>query len=389
MFTVLKDIQQNNQQENLLILLSLSIFMPFYYTSIILILFCLYSLYTKQMQTVYKEIKGTKWILCFTLLSILTSAFYKNYIGIGCSIIILALLSVTLYFGKYGNQKVLNQILKIYLWMSIICGLYAIIQYKQILINNNIDGWKFIIFDKPKDRVTSFFYNANYYAMMCEFFALVTVYFFLYEKKDTIINKILYVFIGVYNLFFLLMTACRTAWPALGIGVVILCLLTKDKKYYLLVGTLLTIAIGALIIKPDLFPRFDNIGPYFSRRLRIFDLAIQNIKKHPLFGEGPLTYYLVHLDYPKPIKTQHAHNFVLDPLMNYGIVGVSMILPFFYYRAKSVMKMTKDCMSKPLIISFVLTVMIHGLLDFTVYFVPTGFFFFMVLFSCEYKNQAI
>lgn len=388
MFNIFTDLKTNSKQENLLVLLSLSIFMPFYFTAAIFALFCIYTLCTKQMQEVYKSIKGTKWILLFTILSVITSLFYKNYVGVGCSFIILALLSVSLYFGKYGNQKVLKQILKIYLWMSIVCGILAVFQYKQILINNNIEGWKFIIFDKPKDRVTSFFFNANYYAMMCEFFALVTVYFFLFEKNDTILNKVIYVFIGVYNLFFLLMTACRTAWPALGIGVVALCLLTKDKKYYLLVGSLLAIVIGALIIKPDLFPRFDNIGPYFSRRLRIFNLAIENIKTHPLFGEGPLTYYHVHLDYPKPIKTQHAHNFILDPLMNYGVVGVGLILPFFFERFKSVTKMTKECMSKPLIISFVLTVIIHGLLDFTVYFVPTGFFFFMVLFSCEYKKQV-
>ena len=181
------------------------------------------------------------------------------------------------------------------------------------------------------------------------------------------------------------MTACRMAWPALGLAVIALCLLTKDKKYYILISSLVIAVIAALIVKPDLFPRIDNVGPYFSRRLRIFDVAIQNIKKHPLFGEGPLTYYHVHLNYTKPIKTQHAHNFILDPLMNYGIVGVSLIVPFFIERMKSFKRLAINSLEKPLIVALVITVIIHGLLDFTVYFVPTGFFFFMVLLSSEYE----
>ena len=170
--------------------------------------------------------------------------------------------------------------------------------------------------------------------------------------------------------------------------VVALCLLTREKKYYILVGTLVVAVVGVLLVKPDLFPRFDNLGPYFSRRLRIFNLAIENIKKHPLFGEGPLTYYHVHLNYEKPIKTQHAHNIILDPLMSYGVVGVSLILPFFYERIKAVKNMTKGVFCKPLIIAFILTIFIHGSFDFTIYFVPTAFFFFIILMGAEYEKQA-
>lgn len=381
----IQEIKDNSRQEKLLILLSLSIFMPFYFTAVIILVFCLYALCNKQLQEAYRHINGSKWVLPFTALSIIVSIIYKNYVGVACSLVVLTLLSIAIYYGYYSNKKVLKQILKIYLFMSVVCGLYALVQYNQILANHNIEGWKFIIFDKAKDRVQSFFFNANYYAMMCEFFALITVYFFLYEKKEHWLWKVFYVVIGVYNLFFLLMTACRMAWPALGLGVIALCLLTKDKKYYILISSLVIAVIAALIVKPDLFPRIDNVGPYFSRRLRIFDVAIQNIKKHPLFGEGPLTYYHVHLNYTKPIKTQHAHNFILDPLMNYGIVGVSLIVPFFIERMKSFKRLAKNSLEKPLIVAFVITVIIHGLLDFTVYFVPTGFFFFMVLLSSEYE----
>ena len=250
------DIKNDTKQEKLLILLSLSIFMPFYFTAVIFVLFCIYALIKKQLQPAYKNVKGSVWILPFTLLSIVVSMVYKNYVGVGCSIIILALLSLALYFGYYGNKKVMIQILKLYLLMSIVCGLYAVIQYKQILVNNGIEGWKFIIFDKPKDRVQSFFFNANYYAMMCEFFALLTVYFFLYEDSSWQ-TKVYYVIVGVYNLFFLLMTACRTAWPALGVGVIVLCLLTRKKLYYAIIGVLVAGIVGVLMVKPDLFPRFD------------------------------------------------------------------------------------------------------------------------------------
>ena len=71
--------------------------------------------------------------------------------------------------------------------------------------------------------------------------------------------------------------------------------------------------------------------------------------------------------------------------MNYGIVGVSLIVPFFIERMKSFKRLAKNSLEKPLIVAFVITVIIHGLLDFTVYFVPTGFFFFMVLLSSEYE----
>lgn len=384
---LIDEIKNDSKQEKALLLLSLSIFLPFYITTVIFLLFCIYAIYKKEMQIAYQQIKGSKWVLPFSILSFVISLVYKNYVGAIATIAILAVISMALYYGCYGNKKLLKQILIVYLCMSIVCGIYALIQYKQILINNEIETFKFIIFDKPKDRVQSFFYNANYYAMMCEFFALITVYLFLFEKEHWG-WKVFYVVVGIYNLFFLLMTACRTAWPALGIGVVILCLLTRDKKYYILISALLACVVGTLIIKPDLFPRFDNIGPYFSRRLRIFNLAIENIKTHPIFGEGPLTYYHVHLDYAKPIKTQHAHNFILDPLMNYGIIGVGLIIPFFIERIKAVKRMAKKSFDKPLIVAFAIATMIHGLLDFTVYFVPTGFFFFMILFSAEYEKAS-
>ena len=137
----IQEIKDNSKQEKLLILLSLSIFMPFYFTAVIFLVFCLYALCNKQLQEAYRHINGSKWVLPFTALSIIVSLVYKNYVGVACSLVVLTLLSIAIYYGYYSNKKVLKQILKIYLFMSVVCGLYALVQYNQILANHNIEGW--------------------------------------------------------------------------------------------------------------------------------------------------------------------------------------------------------------------------------------------------------
>ena len=107
---------------------------------------------------------------------------------------------------------------------------------------------------------------------------------------------------------------------------------------------------------------------------------MKGIKAHPLFGEGPLTYYHIYKQYGGH-PTQHAHNVILDPLLSHGLIPCIILLVYLGSNLKEVWLLFKrriDMRLFSLIVAFLLTVLIHGILDYTIYWVQTSLLFFIV-----------
>lgn len=369
--------QRRSRQHKLILLSCLAIFLPFYTTCIIDLILLMYALVKGELKQAYQQVRGAWCIIPFTLLSISVSLYYENYIGVLCSFCILLVFSMVIYFQCYGDQALLKSIMRMFVFMSILCGIYGLMEYCNILDTMGIDEFEILVMDSPKKRLNSVFFNANYYAMMIEFFVLMSMRLLIDEKEK---SRMMY-YAGVigFNVFLLYLTGCRTAWPALAVGIFALVFDLKDKRWLLAFLGLGSLLLVVFSIEPTLFPRFGNIDEYFVNRVQIWKCAIENIKTHLFFGEGPLTYLHVYHYYPGARYTQHAHNIFIDPVLSYGLVGIAVIFPYFYARYQEIKHLTKRDYPKSLIVAFISCTLFHGLLDYTVYFVPTGLTFLMIL----------
>ena len=371
----------------------LSMFLPFYMCATVLIFLTIRLLLKGEIQDAYRKTAKSQYILYFCGLSFVVSLFYQNYYGAGCSLGILAILSFVLYYRQHITSELFEFIMNCIIVLSVFAALYGLIEYIGILNKFDIDQLEIIIFNRPQDRINSVFFNANYYAMMIEFFVCITFYKIL-KIKDIKVNYkkfCYYLAVIAINLFMLLLTACRTAWPALAAGVLIILVIDKQYKacFAIMIGVILTCAY--FVFNPSKFPRVDNIIAYFGTRQGIWDVAIANIKTHPLFGEGPMTYWHIYKAY-NGHPTEHAHSIYLDPLLCFGIIGILTILPFIIENIKRLYRLWKTQIDKTLvalIISFTVMIFVHGMLDYTIFFVQTGFLYLLIASSFDIHKESL
>ena len=369
----------------------LSMFLPFYMCAAVLLFLLVRLLLNGDIQEAYRQIPESKFILFFCGLSFVVSLLYKNYIGAACSIGILAMLSFILFYRIHISDKLFDFITDLIIVLSIFAAIYGLIEYMNILNSLDIQYFEIRIFNKPKYRINSVFFNANYYAMMIEFFVCLCFYKILKitNFKEQYKKFFFYASVILLNLFVLLLTACRTAWPTIAVGILVMLLL---NKHYKTCFTILVFTIGLcvyFVFNPTKFPRVDNIIAYFFTRQDIWNIAIQNIKTHPLLGEGPMTYMHIYSLYGGH-PTQHAHSIYLDPLLCFGILGLATIAPYVYKHMKNIhqlYKSKKDPALVSLIITFIIMIFVHGVLDYTIFFVQTGFLFLLITHSYTFHES--
>lgn len=369
-------------------------FLPFYITLIIHAIELIILLKRGELVEAYKNTKASYFILFFCALLAIISLFYQNYLGILVTVGILMLGSFAVYYRQHISAESFEFFMDTTLILSLVAALVAIIQYFIILHRFNIDGFELIIFNTPKNRVDSFYFNANYYAMMIEFWVGIAFYKILRLTQEEHVNfkKIGgYCIIILINLFTLVLSGCRTAWPAMLAGLAIMLLFAHFYKLFGLIAAGGMASAGFLFTHKSYIPRASNITKYLGVRQKIWRAALASIKDHPLFGEGPLTYMHIWKQY-NGHNTQHAHNIFLDPPLSFGIVGILMILPYFIScikRTYITYKLHKNDTLVALIIGLIVMTYIHGLLDYTIFFIQTSFTLFMVISSFDIYREEI
>lgn len=370
-----------------------SMFLPFYMCGAILIFLTIRLLLKGEIQQTYKQTPKSRYILFFCLLTFIVSLFYKNYIGALCSIGLLFIFSFVLYYRINVTEELFEFITNVIIVMSIFAALYGLVEYMAILNSFDINQFEIHIYNNPKDRINSMFFNANYYAMMIEFFVCITFYKILKlgDIKVEFRKFFYYILVILLNLFLLLLTGCRTAWPALAAGILTMLIVDKHYKTCLCIFTCVLFICLYFLLNPSQFPRVDNIVSYFMTRWKIWEVAIQNIITHPLFGEGPMTYMHIYSLY-NGHPTEHAHSIYIDPVLCFGIVGILTISPYVIDNIKRLYHLWKQCIDKTLvslIVSFTVMILVHGVLDYTVFFVQTGFLYLLIASSFDIYREKL
>ena len=372
----------------LILAMIISMFFPFYICGPLLIIEFLYLLYTKKAITAFKSTPKIKYLLIFLSLSALVSLFYQNWVGILTTGGLLIAVTLMVYYRTHITPDLFELILDMLIIFSVFWAIYGLFEQKQILHRLGVDHFSLKVYSRRENRLNSVFFNANYYAMMIEFL-IMTIFYKILTIKDKR-QMIFYGLVGLLNLFMLYMTGCRTALIAIAGAMLIFLIINKNYRICSLIGAAIAAMLIFFIFHPDKFPRIERIVSNFGVRTKIWKCALAGIRHHPLFGQGPFTYVMIR-DLYNGHLTQHAHSVYLDPLLSFGIVGLSTLIPYVIDRAKRIWSVLHHDQQKSyvaLVVSFVTVILLHGILDYTIMWIHTMLFFLLVASSYTmYHNK--
>lgn len=376
-----------SKEQLTIIATAFSLSTPFYICVPFLLLETLYLLYTKKIINVFKNTPKSKYLIIFMLLTLIISIIYQNWIGVGCVILIFIFVSLMLYYRKYVNEEVFEFILDMLIALSVLWAIYGLYEQVQILNRLGYDHFVLKIFSRRENRLNSVFFNANYYAMMIEFIIMMIGYK-LFGTKD-IKKQIYYFIVACINFFLLYMTGCRTAFIATAGSILVFLIINKNYRICFFIAIVCIIGVIYFIINPDQFPRIEKLVDNFTIRTKIWHAAIEGIKAHPLFGQGPMTYMMIFEQYNGHV-TQHAHSVYLDPILSFGIIGITSIVPYIVDNCKRLFKVYQKKLNLryvSLVISCIVVILLHGVLDYTIFWVHTGMLFLIISSSFEMFNH--
>ncbi len=330
---------------------------------------------------------GYRILYSFIAMSFVVSLACKNWIGALNTLGFLVLFAYMAFYRKYLTKNLITYGLEIFVLSSVLVNVLGLIQFKVL---SNASGYSFFDFkvqNSPKKRITATYENANFYAMMIEFVVVCCMARFVQVKS--ILKKCLYIAIGLMNIGLMYLTGCRAAFLPFVLFVPVFLFLSKEKKWGM--ASIVCMALGcvAIYFYPDLIPRVRDVSTV-SSRIKIWTCALNGIKDHPIFGQGPQAYHLIYQLY-NGHKAPHAHNIYLDVLINFGIVGTILLIGYIFEVAKDVKKL-KLWKNNPeyyaIVISFVIILLVHGIMDCTINMPCTGFIFlmFLNLAAYPYKN---
>jgi O-antigen ligase len=173
------------------------------------------------------------------------------------------------------------------------------------------------------------------------------------------------------------------AWVEVFLGIAVLLIILK--KHRLLAIWFLAAAFACFIIfdlNVDIIPRLSDVEVTIRIRLKIWDVAIKNIKKAPFFGHGFMSYLFLKQSYYQKKIIPHSHSLYLEILQNFGIVGTAILIRYSYQYYKSVIKLCFKANEKlitSLILSVTLAALAHGITDITLMWIQTLPLFLIIL----------
>lgn len=357
-----------------------SIFLPFEFSLIAICGVLIYLGFKKRLKGIINNIPKAKFAILFCVITTFVAFLYGNILGVFCGIGILLLFLFIFYYRTIINKRLFELLLDACCIISLFCFVWAMMEYNRIIHRLDYSFIALKVENSPKDRINSTFFNANYYAMMIEFIVLICVYKMMQVKTKRRI--IFYIVTIVCNLFALYLTGCRTAWIPFVVTIPFMFLLNKRFGYFSCAMSGIG-AMGIMVLcEPSLMQRA-TVGEDFAKRANIWSTAIKGIQAHPLFGEGPLTYFHIYKQYGGH-PTQHAHSVYLDPILSHGVIPILIFGIYLFSNLKEVYLLFKrriDMRLFSLIVAFILTVLIHGILDYTVYWIQTGLLFLIIISS--------
>ncbi len=266
---------------------------------------------------------------------------------------------------------------------EVFCGYGSIIAFITSVIQN------FLIFGyNPEYRPTAGVFNANYYgtvAVMMSIVCLVRLFLRSEENDGTTWfrpKKTFYITVLACNLVGILISESRSSLLTMMVTFFLLLLLTG--RYRLCVAA---VVLGASVwlvgwFFPDIFSWTNSLSFIVGERAHIWRDALKSYVGSPvsiLIGRGPMTYRMV-ANAEGLFYANHAHNLVIDMLINVGAVGTLIYAAIFCYFAKTAFNSLKNGNKTAFILTvlFLCEILFQGIFDATIMWYQTAMMYLIV-----------
>ena len=141
----------------------------------------------------------------------------------------------------------------------------------------------------------------------------------------------------------------------------------------------------AIWLFPSLLPRMASLSENTEFRLGIWKAALRCFADNFLIGRGYYAYSGIWVEYSDTTYfALHAHSLYIETLLNFGVIGFIGLFGYIGYQVRKTLlelKSSGDKTAAALVISVLFAVLLHGILDTTIFWPQTGIFAFMILAS--------
>ncbi|MBO7217302.1 MAG: O-antigen ligase family protein [Clostridia bacterium] len=357
--------KKNTVSEKLIYLAFASVFLHYVITGLVALVISAYILLNGDIRRATFKYPGRSFLYAFTFYSAFIALVRDNYIGLACSIGFFAFFMISYFARNEMTGDIFQKGLDISCSMSwVVC--FIIVAEKAIYSH------------QESYRCVGWFFNSNYLCTLMAMVVLVCVYKMLISQK----GKPFYVITIILSIITMYLGGSIFAFIEIIVGVLTLLILFKRRSLVIAFFVCGVIGLAALYVFPEIFPRILESNSTTDNRILVWDSSLEFIKMSPLFGHGFLSYYHLNEIYGSLWNTAHTHNFVLEPILNFGLIGTAILLIFLwtYYEkiaeCKSLLRKTK---TTNLILAISTAAIIHCTVDMTIQWLQTGLFFLLIL----------
>ncbi len=361
--------------QSLIYVAFVSVFFHFAITALVILTLGIIILAKKEMRKAAFSYKGRLIFMIFTLYTMVIGAVYGNFVGVGCSILFFLIIIISYYARSVLRHKILESGLDICCIMSIIVSLCAIID-------------KLFNLSTPAYRCTLWFFNTNYLSTLMATVIIICGYKVINSKARTLFYYVTAIFCA------LTMYLCGSMFAFVEIFAGVFILLFLNRKHFMIAFMLFVVCFCLVILYcvPDIFPRLSESNITTDNRINIWNTSMDLIKEAPFFGRGFLSYYFLSGSVEGAYPTTHAHNFALEPILSFGLVGTFLLLIFLWSYYKKVVEckeLLRDNKVTVLIISISAAIIVHATTDMTMLWVQTGLLYALIIAGIGIDERAL
>lgn len=348
--------------KNIVIMTSISIFLPFIFTAIIIAFITTYIVINKRTRQLIFVHKGSKILALFFAYSLLIPFYYKNWIGVIIGLGVIIALILELFLRSVMTSELFESALTLICYLSFISTSSAISEKFLIPL---------LVKDYSVGRISAMFLHPNYFGTIASMVIIICAYKELTRQGQ----KWIYYLIASVNVISIYLCQSMFAWVDVFLGIAVLLIILKKHRLLAIWFFAATIAaFTILVLNINIIPRLSDAELTTRLRVEIWELAIEEIKKAPFIGHGFLSFSFLNQKYYLESLIPHAHSLYLEFVLNFGIVGTILLLWYFVKYFISVLKICfneKKVLITSLILAITASVLLHGVIDVTILWIQT------------------
>lgn len=318
-----------------------ALFLPWFIGAVTAALTALPAVLSRRRRRTLTGVPRVGWLTVWGALALTAGLLRRNWTGLAAALLLIALIIFGLYSACFMSDSLREKFLPLTAALSMAAMAAAAVETLR-----------------THGRASSVFFNPNFYGYACEMVCLVCAYALLTRMR----RKWLWLAAAAANLTGILLAGCFIALAGVAAGLLVLFFC---RRRFRLFGTELGITVVyavAVFFNRRLLPLPPDTRLNLTLRVLIWKKAFQIFLDHPLLGEGALGFRFISPGLPMEMRA-HAHDILLDALLNFGCAGVLALLLFIL---PAIAALARGCRRRPagaLALGVLAATLIHGLID--------------------------